>query len=261
MILLLLPVFSALLTGFLMLPMVILVLAFKVGSEAWIGWSVYPCAGLALVLGALIFRRRLWWRIRLEGDQLVLGRGFLARRVPCERVTLIQAGEAGPSGRRKRPRWAEDPDSKHRTDEELYGPRHLTGGADAVVPLTLEISWIQHLRVHLRRAAADHCLQTLRQHCRAALAIDSHGTEYMPDDPRHLPAARQRLAKLLLTGGLVALVVGTLGVVLCGTVFVAMARGQQDWSDSVELVEILLGSLAAMGGGWYSARRAWRLIR
>lgn len=263
-ILIMLPIFVPLLTGVLMIPLTILVLAFQIGSERWLGLGLYPTALLALVISAFVFKRRLWWQITLEKDRLVLGSGWLARRVLCDRVTMIHAGAASPSGKKRRPDWAVDDDERDRRERKRRSKerKHKVRLTDqpTVVPLAVESYWPNHARVHLRREDAQHCLETLHRHCTGALAVDADGTEYMPADPRKRPAARRRLAKLLVSSGVIGLVGGLAVVGLCAVVLISALRGHEDATDAMEAGALLAGSLPVAWGGWYAMRRGLRMM-
>ncbi len=260
-ILIMLPIFVPLLTGVLMIPLLILVLGFKVGNPQWLDLGLYPTTLLALVISAFVFKRRLWWRITLEQGQLVLGSGWLARRVPCDRVTMIRAASASPSGRKRKPDWAVDDEERERRSRKRDRKREPKIGLTAqptVVPLVVESYWPNHARVHLRREDAQHCLETLHRHCTGALAIDGDGTEYMPVDPRKRPAARRRLGKVLITSGVVGLVGGLAVGGLGAAVLIGALRGHEDATDAVEAACLLLGALPLAWGGWYAMRRGLR---
>ena len=250
------PIFVALLTGVLMIPILIMVLAFGVGNETWLGPALYPCGALALVLAAVIFRRRLWWKVTLEQGTLVLGGGFLARRVPCHQVTMIRADVTMPTGRKRRPDGAREQKGKQRRKRK----RPALSGRSAVVPVALEISTLTHLRVHLRREDARHCLETLHRHCTSALAIDARDTEYMPLDPRKIPAARRRLARLLLSSGLTGLVIGLAMAGVGGFVIIGAVRGVKELTDTMDAGYLLMGGLPLASGGWYAVRRGLRMM-
>lgn len=233
---LMLPIFALVLSGLLMIPVLVLALGFGVGHEGWLKPGWVATLVVALVLSVDMLRKRLIWRVAVDGDRVVFGGGAVGWSAPLSTVTLVRLGE------------------------RLKG-RHATSDG-GTVPLTVQTAHNRTARIFLGKNDALRCFGALMEACDGAAGVDLDGKEHLPKNPDKIPAARRRLGRLLLSSGALELAVGAALLLLLGMVGVDLLRGEREleW-ELFEGIEVLVTGVTLVGAGWYSLRRARRYFR